>query len=83
LQPSRRVIEGDYGAVLRVAAGIGGALALLGDGEDLHHDDDGQQADHHADHDLDQTEAGLAGTLITEPCFHVDFLYLIWAMATY
>ena len=29
--------------------------------KDLHHDDDGQQADHHAYHDFDQAEAGLAG----------------------
>jgi hypothetical protein len=76
-------IEGDHRAVLRVAAGIGGTLALLGGGKHLHHDDDGEQADHHADHDLDQAEAGLPGTRITGSCLHVDFLYRIWAMATY
>ena len=67
-------VEGDHGAVLRVAAGIGSAFALLGNREDLHHDDNGQQADHHADHDFNQAEARLAGTPSAGFCFHESFL---------
>ena len=75
-------VQRKRGVALGVAAGIGRALALLGDGEHLHHDDDAQHADRHADQDLDEAEAGLAGRLIANCRFHIDFLYLIWAMAT-
>jgi len=54
-------LQGQRAVDLRVGAGGDGALAAFVDGGDLCDDQHREQADHHADHQLDQRDAALGG----------------------